>query len=343
MPGGIRRLGRGKVGWLARYARLRASGLRAGVVLVYHRVGTPAGDPERELVPALDSRLFQAQLAHLAARYTVVPGSSARAAAVDRRRGQRFPVAITFDDDLDSHVREAMPALLRAGLPATFFLSGASLDSPYRFWWERLQVAADQGLELASAVGESIRPAGEGIHGWAAAIESASPEQRAHVAAELEDRIGPDPPDAGMRRQDVASLAAAGFEIGFHTRRHDALPTLEDAALESALRDGRDALEQAAARRLTAISYPHGKADERVGDAARRAGYEHGFTGIPVAVRADTDPLLVPRVEVLPTTLDEFARQLVGALERAAGQGSAMGSTDHRTAGWRSLERTSSQ
>jgi peptidoglycan/xylan/chitin deacetylase (PgdA/CDA1 family) len=316
LPGGIRRLGRGKAGWLARYARLRLSGLRAGLVLVYHRVGEPAGDPQRDLVPALAPRLFEAQLAHLAARYRVVPSGELPAAAARRRRGERFPVAITFDDDLSSHVRDAMPALRRAALPATFFLSGASLDRPFRFWWERLQAAADQGVELAPAIGGRLRPMGKGIHGWADAIRSASPEERGRAARALAERIGADPPDAGMRREDVASLAAAGFEIGFHTLRHDVLPALDDPELESALRDGREAMERAAGRRLTAISYPYGEADDRVARAAARAGYEHGFTGIPAAVTADGDPLLLPRVEALHTALDDFTRQLVGALER---------------------------
>jgi peptidoglycan/xylan/chitin deacetylase (PgdA/CDA1 family) len=312
-------LGRSRAGWLARYARLRLSALRAGLALVYHRVCEPGGDPERDLVPALDPRLFESQLAHLAALYLVVPSAELREATARRRRGRRFPVAITFDDDLSSHAREALPALGRAALPATFFLSGASLDRPFRFWWERLQAAADQGVELASAVGGELRPARQGIRGWADALQSSSPGQRDLAAEALREKLGPDPPDAGMRRDDVASLASAGYEIGFHTLRHDPLPALDDAALESALRDGREALESLAGRRLGAVSYPHGTADARVAQAAARAGYDRGFTGVPVAVTPDADPLLLPRVEVSQSTLDEFARQLVRTLERAAG------------------------
>ena len=47
-----------------------------------------------------------------------------------RRRWHRFPVAITFDDDLASHVRLALPALTRLGVQATFFLTGATLEGP---------------------------------------------------------------------------------------------------------------------------------------------------------------------------------------------------------------------
>ena len=115
----------------------------------------------------------------------------------------------------------------------------------------------------------------------------------------------------------MAALADAGLEVGFHTLRHERLPALGDAALEAALSDGREALGRAAGTEIATISYPHGKADARVAAAARAAGYEAGFTGVPAAVTPASDPLLLPRVDVLNTTLEDFARQLVGALERA--------------------------
>jgi peptidoglycan/xylan/chitin deacetylase (PgdA/CDA1 family) len=313
-----RALARNRAGWLARYARLRASALRAGLVLIYHKLGDPSAAPERELVPALDPALFGGQLAHLARWYRAVPAAQIQAAAAGRRRGQRFPVAITFDDDLRSHAELALPALRRAGLAATFFLSGASLDGPHRFWWERLQVATDRGIDLAAALGPVLRAESDNIHSWAGAIESSRPDERRRVAAALEERIGPDPPESGMRRGEVAALVEAGFEVGFHTLRHHRLPLLDDAELAAAVREGREELERAAGRPVRSISYPHGKADARVAAAAREAGYEWGFTGVADAVTPATDPLLLPRLDVqggLPTGL---ARQLVGALERAS-------------------------
>jgi peptidoglycan/xylan/chitin deacetylase (PgdA/CDA1 family) len=317
-PPALRRLAGGAPGRLARYARLRLSARRAGLVLVYHKLGEPPGDPKRELVPALPPRLFEAQLEHLARHYRVVPSGDLQAAAAARRRGQRFPVAITFDDDLPSHVRHALPALRAAGLSATFFLSGASLERPYRFWWERLQAAVDAGSDLDALAGVGIRAGGTDIHGWGEAIEGASVAERLRAADALAELAGPDPDDAGMRAADLAALAAAGQEIGFHTLRHNPLPTLDDAELEAALRDGREALEGLIGGKITTISYPHGKANQRVAAAARTAGYDYGFTGVPVAVTPADNRLMLPRIDVLNTTLEDFARQLIGALERAA-------------------------
>ena len=316
-PPTVRRVAGSAPGRLARYARLRLSRRRAGLVLVYHKLGEPPGDPKRELMPALSPRLFEAQLGHLGRLYRVVPSHELRAAVGARRRGQRFPVAITFDDDLASHVRHALPALRATGLPATFFLSGASLEGPYRFWWERLQAAFDASRDLGVLAAAGVPAGAAGITGWGEALEAATPQERGLAAEALAELVGPDPDDAGMRAADVAALAAAGLEIGFHTLRHDPLPALDDAALEAALRDGREALERLAGGKITTISYPHGKADARVAAAARVAGYESGFTGVPVAVTPASDPVLLPRIDVLNTTVDDFARQLIGALQRS--------------------------
>ena len=134
---------------------------RVGVAIVFHRIGDPQGDPAKEFVPARGTRLFESQVRHLKRGYRLVKASELLAACRTRRIGQRIPVAITFDDDLASHASVAMPILQNAGVPATFFLCGASLDRPFAFWWERLQVALDNGTlrevgpDLALAVSAS--------------------------------------------------------------------------------------------------------------------------------------------------------------------------------------------
>jgi peptidoglycan/xylan/chitin deacetylase (PgdA/CDA1 family) len=296
----------------------RWSSRRVGLALVYHRLGAPQRR-EGHLLPALDGELFEAQIRHLKRRYQVVPASELVGAVKARRRGQRLPVSITFDDDLPSHVGVAMPILRRSGVPATFFLSGRSLSAPFAFWWERLQIAFDRGLlgrdELRQWAGTiAPSPAPTDIHAVAGAIEAMPAEQRERVAQVLLDRLGSDPPDAGMRAADVRALADAGFEIGFHTLRHDALPRLGDEALSRAMVDGRDELQELLPRPIAMISYPHGKADQRVARAAGEAGYRFGFTTVPERLDDDVDPLLIGRIYPSHGALARFALDVSGTL-----------------------------
>lgn len=297
---------------------LRLSSRRAGAAVVYHTVREQTGETATELVPAHGVRLFEAQIRHLSRSYRIVRSADLPAAVLARRRGQRFPVAITFDDDVPEHVRYALPVLERQRATATFFLTGTSLDAPFSFWWDRLQRAVDRGATVPSRDGGEV----EIVEPWAirdvgGEVERLAPADRARWAEELLETAGADPADAGLRRDGVRRLVAAGMTIGFHTRRHDRMPPLDDAALETSVRDGRDELEAAAGTPLTVIGYPHGRADDRVADAARAAGFSFGYTTAEVAVTPGDDPLLLGRLNPSYRSPGHFAVQLVRMLAAA--------------------------
>ncbi len=306
---------------------LRLSRRNVGFVLVYHAVAPPRQDAEREIVPPHPPRLFAAQLRHLSRWYRVVDARELRAAVARRRRGERFPVALTFDDDLREHVEQALPALVGAGAAATFFLCGSALDRPVAFWWQRLQRAADAGhpdlVRLVSGRSPLALGPRPPLRRVALAVELMAPADRDAVAAELLAYAGPDPGTSGLRREQVRALVEAGMQVGFHTLRHDALDLLSDEELARALREGRSRLEDVVGGPIRSIAYPHGRADERVARAARAAGFEHGFAGEGKPVHPDVDPLLVPRMTPSHGSAGHFALQLALALIGAGGRGSA--------------------
>jgi peptidoglycan/xylan/chitin deacetylase (PgdA/CDA1 family) len=302
VPEGVKARFGSQLAWVCHFP-YRLSKRPIGLALAYHQVAERPGDPARELVPTHSIAQLEAQLRHLRANYRLVRASELLAAAIARRRGQRFPIAVTFDDDLRSHLQLAMPVLRRLGIPASFFLCGASLDGPHRFWWERMQLAFDRGqssavIAIVSAQSEeSLNWAVAGIHELAGAVERLPPHRQEAVEAALSALVGPDPEDAGLRAEEVEALAREGFEIGFHTLRHYQLPCLDDAALRRALSEGRDRLSELSGGEIGIIAYPHGKAGGRVAEAARKAGFTLGFTNSWTPVRPDADPLLLGRIE----------------------------------------------
>jgi peptidoglycan/xylan/chitin deacetylase (PgdA/CDA1 family) len=290
---------------------LRLSGRRAGVALVYHALGSRTGDPAMELVAPHGERLFERQVRYLSRAFRLVDAAELADAVAHRPRGGRFPAAVTFDDDLASHARVALPILRRNGVRATFFLTGATLDGPRPFWWQRLErtAAADpQQLErLLASLGVAD------VHELGRIVERLDPEARAEFEAQL-----PEPAEPGLRAEDVRKLVETGMTIGFHTRRHHFLPLLEDEQLTLAFQVGREELEDAAGR-LTLVAYPHGAADQRVAAAARAAGFTIGFTGEQRAIRVGDDPLLLGRFAPSHRSVGQLALQLVSALLRARG------------------------
>jgi peptidoglycan/xylan/chitin deacetylase (PgdA/CDA1 family) len=295
----------------------RISSRKVALALVYHSVAGRDGDSAAELVPPHGVGSFRAQMRLARRCFEIVPASELVPAMTRRPRGGRFPLAVTFDDDLSSH-KTAATILRQLGMTGTFFLTGATLGGPSSFWWQLLQACYDRGLGTPAAATAGLDPGG--LHDVALAVQLTTRAQRDIVRAHLLELIGGAEAEPGLHADEVRSLVAGGAEIGFHTLHHDYLPNVPDEALDAAVSEGRDRLESAANRVVATIAYPHGGADARVAAAARRAGFAYGFTGNPAAITLGDDNLLLARIEPPRGEAGRFGmrvvRHLVNGLRR---------------------------
>jgi peptidoglycan/xylan/chitin deacetylase (PgdA/CDA1 family) len=291
-------------------ARLRGHGL----VLLYHRVGPPlpAGC---EVVPSVTAEIFRAHLQALGESVDLVrleqlvSDVDTRPASLAAR--SRPAVALTFDDDLSSHVRYALPVLCDLGMPATFFLSGRALHGLGPYWFqclEALLVSLGQ-KETAALLNLPAAPAAPIL---LACMTSAGLRRQVCEAA---TRV---PSPDLLDRQGIAALGAAGMTIGFHTIDHLLLPGLDESALPGAVSRGRDELASVAGTQVRSFAYPFGKADARSAAAVRNAGFLTAFTGRPAPLRQGEDPYQLGRWEPGPLCVDDFMVKLAVRLHRAA-------------------------
>ncbi|MGN6378586.1 MAG: polysaccharide deacetylase family protein, partial [Gaiellales bacterium] len=104
-----------------------------------------------------------------------------------------------------------------------------------------------------------------------------------------------EPPERmrSMGWDELLELNQDGWEIGSHTVTHPLLTTLEECALEEELRASRDEIGSRLGD-CRSLAYPYGAADQRVAEAAARAGYEVActLTGVETA----DEPLRRPRL-----------------------------------------------
>jgi len=297
--------------WLGRLAGLPIAGLinlamrmtrkQAGLAIVYHAIEEYPSGCER-LVPAAPASLVRRELRHLRRHYNLVPVHSFHTSIANRTRGGRFPVCVTFDDDLAEHATTALPILRDEGIRATFFLCGMSLEGGRSFWWERLQRAVDAGVKLdhLAELLPSQRPGRldgpVSIHRIAARARDLGPQQSKQFSDRLSPFAGSDPPDAGLSASDVREIVRHGHAIGFHTRDHLDLTKLSEGDLRAALTSGRAALDEVAGQAIDAIAFPYGLADARVAARARKSGYILGFTADRCLAQKTSDPLLAGRL-----------------------------------------------
>ncbi len=114
---------------------------------------------------------------------------------------------------------------------------------------------------------------------------------------ELREDAAADP--AAFATMDWAALrdaASGGVEVGSHTVSHPHLPQLSDADLDRELRESKAELEDELGAPCRHLAYPYGDEDDRVREAARRAGYDAAFAVAPG--RGRSDRFAVPRLAV---------------------------------------------
>jgi peptidoglycan/xylan/chitin deacetylase (PgdA/CDA1 family) len=287
--------------------RHAGSDRRLGLVVLYHRIEPSDGDPARELVPGVGVDAFARELRWLRRLFRVVPAANILDAAAARRRGRRIPVAVTFDDEWPTHVTLALPTLRRAGVRATFFFTGAHLDRVTPFWWEALQHLTDAGIPTRGALGSGD------LFAQAARVTTATPAERERASAAVRG-LACAGVRSGMAPEDLRRVAGE-HDVGFHTKRHDALPTLSREELRRALSEGRDELERVLGQSIRLLAYPHGAAGPREADAASEAGFSLAFTTTAHPCAPDTPPLLIGRVEPGVVSLAGYLRILERCLQ----------------------------
>lgn len=252
------------------------------MILAYHNVVRERddrclGDPGLHLAV---ERLHE-QLSWLAAHYRVIPLSEL-VARLAEGRSLRGIAALTFDDGYRGVLDHGVPVLRDLRLPATLFVVGHPPAGDDLYWWDHPAVS-----RVAS---ESRRAV------WLSELRG---DQRAIVGTvegEAPERL-PLPYHPG----DWATIAEAmghGIEIGAHSDRHLALPTLTTEELELDLLASRHAIEDHLGVRPRFLAYPYGLWDHRVRAAARAAGFDAAFTLETGTVELDDDPWSLRRINI---------------------------------------------
>jgi peptidoglycan/xylan/chitin deacetylase (PgdA/CDA1 family)/SAM-dependent methyltransferase len=107
---------------------------------------------------------------------------------------------------------------------------------------------------------------------------------------------------------EIQALGAAGIRFGSHMASHSHMNMLSSREIvHEAARSGA-LLERALGTRCPSIAAPFGEASDRFVRIAERCGFEIGMTVESGVARLDSDPLRLPRIEVLGHwSLEQFS------------------------------------
>jgi len=302
--------GAGAVRRLATAVRRRLA--PRGVILLYHRVAAPANDPD---ALAVTPAHFDEQLRILS--------MLAEPLALDeferRRTDGTLParaVALTFDDGYRDNLTAAAPALARAGIPATVFVTTGRTGALRGFWWDELAAMLLPGTHEPRSLPVFLDDGGPTqlafVPSQAHVVHAALAERLRVASADARDRtidaiaasLGHTLPDPEVARacdnEELRALAATpGISLGAHSVTHSVMArqsprelrieAVESRAQLTAIRGGIAP---------TAFAYPYGATRDisaAAVHAVRAAGYTMACANVPAAAWRESDPFQLPR------------------------------------------------
>ena len=283
---------------------------RPAIGLVYHMVSAEPPAHIRHIYPVKTPEMFIRDLEHLQAKYTLISYEQLAKHARGEARLQPNSVLLTFDDGYAECFSVVRPLLLRHGVPCVFFLTTDFLDNRAMFYRNKYSLCVEKLEHTPDArMGEILhsvnRQHGQSLEDRDALLRwlrSLGPFDEAILDAvcdlleiDLGEILHGDRPY--LTGEEVKTLAADGFTIGAHGRRHVKFNLLDSGQIQEQILSSCEAVRALSGQRSVPFSFPFsGYGVDRRFLARLRAEHEHlGLFFETTGLRKEP-PFIVSRV-----------------------------------------------
>lgn len=291
------------------------------LVLLYHRVTTLESDPQ---MLAVSPDNFLNQMGYLKDRFPILEFES------DWARVREPSIVVTFDDGYADNYLEALPILMKTGIPATFFVTSDLLGSDQEFWWDELE---------RIIVGKGSYPTHfEMDHEWSMKRWITSTEkERINFYREIHPIIRTLLPESRdiwfhqlrcwanadmtgrathriMKIEELRALSeCTRMTIGAHGRSHTSLGGRSNRFQENEMTECKKKLETIIEKPVRSFSYPFGTKSDYSEDTmglCKRTGFKKAAANYPGRAYRETNCLEIPRQIVRDWPLDVFKQKI---------------------------------
>jgi peptidoglycan/xylan/chitin deacetylase (PgdA/CDA1 family) len=295
-----------------------SSGSQLPFIVCYHRVVENFEKSAQHAIPSMliSTAMLERHIDWLAKRYSIVSLDEVGSYLESPRKFSKPPAAITFDDGYSDVYYNAIPLLLRKGLPAAVFTVTGLINTSWPQLFDRLYISLSElrlrgasvtrtitnvssSLSIDTGILDGLRPSADEPFRVMSALLWAVPQNHVEkIVAALEKGRGYNhevlEQMKPMTWEMVSKMAAQGIIIGSHTKSH-ALLTNETADIVRAeLCESKLALETKLRIPIHHFAYPDGRFDTTVVQAASSAGYRYAY-GICRERDAQLPLLTIPR------------------------------------------------
>lgn len=286
----------------------QATGGARAAILMYHGV-VPAGTRPR-LWTQLERPLFAQHLRYLAEHRPVVSLAHLLDALDGRRALEPGSVALTFDDGYFNVLEQAVPELLRFGLPATVFVTAGYLPDSGLLWFDALYDAHAGSLERPYP---AVLPLARNLKG----LEDGERQvwlDRHFASLGGRPSLYPGHPRRLVDAEELRRLAETpGITIGAHGLTHGILPRMVQTQIQEELILSRQRLEQLLGRTVDLFAWPDGATGPGLSELVIKAGFRAALGTRLGLVMPQDDRFDLRRLPLgADQTLRRFQRTLLG-------------------------------
>jgi peptidoglycan/xylan/chitin deacetylase (PgdA/CDA1 family) len=270
--------------------RLRPRTVPIYQIFIYHRVN----DDFDPFLPSVPVAAFRKQMEFLKKHFSVLSLNELATSSFPEN-GQKFHVAITFDDGYRDNFLCAFPVLRDLGLPATIFLTTGCLESRELPWYDQISWAFKLTAQPRFSVAH-IRGPEASLQGFRERLQSRDKTLVWLRTIEQNDRlrcIGDvlrslrvpkqiSLPNPMLSWEEVRQMTKWNISFGAHTVSHPVLATLTDDQLNLEITGSKRAIEDRLQIPVRHFAYPFGQPSDvgaNAKQAVRRAGFSAAVWG----------------------------------------------------------------
>jgi peptidoglycan/xylan/chitin deacetylase (PgdA/CDA1 family)/CelD/BcsL family acetyltransferase involved in cellulose biosynthesis len=260
-------------------------------IFIFHRVN----DDYDPFLPSVPVAVFRKQMEFLKQNFPIISLDEVASGSY-ADSGEKYSVAITFDDGYRDNFLKAFPVLNKLEMPATIFLATGYIESGELPWYDQIswafklttrprfsladvggpEAALNQRPEVLQAMGKTLA--------WLRTIDD---EKRRtfipRIFVELGVSASLSVPNPMLSWEEIKQMSKQKITFGAHTISHPALSRTDGARLEAEIVGSKSKIEEALDLPVHHFAYPFGQPSD-VSDEAKKMVQQAGFSSAVTTV-----------------------------------------------------------
>jgi|HubBroStandDraft_6_1064221.scaffolds.fasta_scaffold01375_5 peptidoglycan/xylan/chitin deacetylase (PgdA/CDA1 family)/CelD/BcsL family acetyltransferase involved in cellulose biosynthesis len=265
--------------------RLRRREIPVCQIFIFHRVN----DDFDPFLPSVPVEAFRKQMEFLKRNFPVVSLDEIARGAYPTD-GEKYCVAVTFDDGYRDNFVSAFPVLKRLGMPASIFLTTGCIESGEMPWYDQVSWA----FKLTSQLHASLSPLGGPdlpLDGRAQRLQAMGRTLAWMRGLDEEKRICAIPralealnvpmslkaPTPMLAWDEIRQMTKHNISFGAHTVTHPALSSVSQDRMEAEIVGSKTKIEEKLQLPVRHFAYPFGQPAD-IGRNAKSVVERAGFS-----------------------------------------------------------------